>query len=301
MPHPDSDNSSGLIPKTNAPAPKQEAENISPLSKDPPFTRVEGDISRGFLILCDHASNHIPQKYENLGLNSSELKRHIAYDIGAAGVTQHLAEFLGAPALLTKFSRLLIDPNRGDDDPTLVMKLSDGAIIPGNRYIDEKETDFRLRNYYRPYHHAIHETLQSAMREGVYPAIISIHSYTDRWKGAERQWHAGILWDSDDRLPEFMINRLRTKTDYIIGNNQPYSGKLANDTMYCHGTSNGLAHALVEIRQDLIQTRQDQKQWARLLADILLETRQSEELKNDIFQIKHFPSNTKKVNYSAKS
>ena len=103
----------------------------------PPFRRIEGDWRSGVLILCDHAANLIPPAYGTLGLTLKILPRHIAYDIGAAPVAEHLARALRAPALLTRYSRLLIDPNRGRDDPTLVMQLSDGRIVPGNAAVDE--------------------------------------------------------------------------------------------------------------------------------------------------------------------
>ena len=267
--------------------------STTPKTASPAYTRVDGNIENGFLLICDHASNHIPPEYERLGLPEEELGRHIAYDIGAAGVTRHLAKRLGVPAILGNFSRLLIDPNRGDDDPTLIMKLSDGAIIPGNRYVDEAETNYRLRTWYYPYHDAIHETLQTAIRNGTCPALLSIHSFTDRWKDSFRKWNGGVLWDSDPRLPVFLIKKLREKTDYIIGDNEPYSGRLIKDTMHRHGTANGLPHALLEIRQDMIRSAEGQQAWARLLADILMETRTHDTLKNDIFQIKHFPSHTK--------
>ena len=91
------------------------------------------------MILCDHASNALPESYGTLGLPTAELKRHIAWDIGAAAVTRHLSAALDAPAVLTRVSRLLIDVNRGEDDPTLIMRLSDGAIIPGNAPVGRAE------------------------------------------------------------------------------------------------------------------------------------------------------------------
>ncbi len=102
-----------------------------------PFTHIEGEDASGWLIVCDHASNALPEEYGTLGLPQVQLERHIGYDIGAAGVTAEVARLLGAPALLTNFSRLLIDANRGDDDPTLIMRLSDGAVVPGNAHFDE--------------------------------------------------------------------------------------------------------------------------------------------------------------------
>jgi predicted N-formylglutamate amidohydrolase len=106
--------------------------------------------TRGLILLCDHAGNAFPPGYGTLGLPPAELERHIAYDIGAAGVVRAMAACLGAPAVLSRYSRLLIDLNRGADDPTLIMRLSDGAIVPGNHHIDAAEWDKRIRLYYEP-------------------------------------------------------------------------------------------------------------------------------------------------------
>jgi predicted N-formylglutamate amidohydrolase len=116
-----------------------------------PVETIEGALESGILILCDHASNAVPPDLGDLGLPEAEFERHIAYDIGAAAVTRSLARRLGAPAVLTRFSRLIIDPNRGRDDPTLVMRLSDGAVVPGNAHVDDAEIASRIERFYDPY------------------------------------------------------------------------------------------------------------------------------------------------------
>ncbi len=150
------------------------------------YTVQGGQNDAGILILCDHAANAFPAGYGTLGLPPSELRRHIAYDIGAAAVTRRLAQLLRAPALLTHYSRLLIDPNRGQDDPTMIMRLSDGAIVPGNRHIDSQERSHRVDQYYRPYHDAIDRVIDQCIGAGRPPAILSIHSLTESWKGVPR-------------------------------------------------------------------------------------------------------------------
>jgi len=129
-----------------------------------PFRRIEGDWLSGVLILCDHAANLIPSDYGTLGLTPEDLARHIAYDIGAAPVAEHLARALQAPALLTRYSRLLIDPNRGRDDPTLVMQISDGRIVSGNAALDEAEIEARIARFYAPYHLAIEAAIDAGVR-----------------------------------------------------------------------------------------------------------------------------------------
>ena len=172
------------------------------------FVSVDGDPRRGLILVCDHASNHLPAAYGDLGLDPSELERHIAYDIGAAAVTMALAEALGVPAVLSTFSRLLIDANRGEDDPTLIMRLSDGAVIPGNRHIDAAERAARIARFHQPYHAAIAEAIEAAFAVGTVPCLISMHSFTPVWRGRPRPWHVGILWDTDPRLAVPLIGRL---------------------------------------------------------------------------------------------
>lgn len=245
------------------------ADNEDVAEDFPAFTRIHGSWEAGLLILCDHASNALPARYGTLGLPRTQLERHIGYDIGAAGVTRELAKRLGCPAVMSSFSRLLIDPNRGEDDPTLVMRISDGAIVPGNRYVDATEVEYRLNTFHRPYHHAIEAELASAEEAGVNPVILSMHSYTPVWRGVPRPWHAAVLWDLDARFPRPLIDALAAKGDLIVGDNEPYDGALLNDCLYRHGTIPGRANALLEIRQDLIADEVGQAEWAERLAELL--------------------------------
>jgi predicted N-formylglutamate amidohydrolase len=237
--------------------------------EEAPVERIAGDMASGAVILCDHASNAIPAEYGTLGLDAAELERHIAYDIGAAVVSRSLAARLNAPAVLSTFSRLLIDPNRGDDDPTLLMKLSDGAVVPGNRHADEAELERRLAQFYRPYDRAIAETIDSALAAGTVPAIVSIHSFTPAWKGNPRPWHVAVLWDADPRLPLPLLEALRAQPDLVVGDNEPYDGALGGDTVNRHATRRGLPHVLVEVRQDLIATDETAAAWGERLAGVL--------------------------------
>ena len=146
----------------------------------PAFEAIPGALDAGALIICDHAANAIPPCYGTLGLPREALERHIAYDIGAADVTRALAAELGAPAVLSTFSRLLIDPNRGLDDPTLVMRFSDGAIVPGNAPPMRRRSRAGARNSGRRIEHAIAATVEAMLATGEPPAIVSIHSFTGR-------------------------------------------------------------------------------------------------------------------------
>lgn len=236
---------------------------------DAAFEILPGDAGAGLVLLCDHASSHVPVEYGSLGLPPSEFERHIAYDIGAAALTRALAARFGVPAVLSHFSRLLIDPNRGLDDPTLIMQLSDGAVVPGNARIDQAECERRIARFYQPYDDAVNQTIEAGMASGRLPMILSIHSFTPLWKGIPRPWHAGILWDADPRLAQPLIVGLARDPAIVVGDNEPYHGALKGDTLYRHATRRGLAHALVEIRQDLIADPAGVEAWAGRLADVL--------------------------------
>jgi predicted N-formylglutamate amidohydrolase len=229
---------------------------------------IEGRADAGMLVICDHAANGLPAAYGDLGLSRSDLDRHIAWDIGAADVTRRLAARLRAPAILTRVSRLVIDANRGLDDPTLVMRLSDGRVIPGNARIDAAEIARRCKFYWQPYRQAVAATIEAMIAQGHIPVVLSIHSFTPVWKGAARPWQIGILWDSDARLAQPLIDALRTQR-LEIGDNEPYDGALKGDTLDAEVTRRGLAGCLVEFRQDLIATPERAHAWADLLAELL--------------------------------
>ena len=231
------------------------------------FEAIAGRDGVPLLFLCDHASNALPEG--NLGLDAGLLATHIAYDIGAAAMTRALAQAYGAPAVLGAWSRLLIDLNRGADDPTLVMKLSDGSIIPGNvlgnARADAEEVARRIRVFHAPYHAAIAATLD---RLGPNATVISMHSFTPAWKGRARPWEVGVLYDRDHRLSAPLMARLK-EAGFTVGDNEPYTGALEGDTLYQHGTLRGLPHVLIEIRQDLIATEESAQAFALRLKPIL--------------------------------
>jgi predicted N-formylglutamate amidohydrolase len=229
----------------------------------PPFeTFCPPGAGTGLLFLCDHASRALPSAFGTLGLDAALFGTHIASDIGAAEVTRALAAHFAAPAVLARWSRLLVDLNRGEDDPTLVMMLSDGSVIAGNRRADVAD---RIARFHRPYHERI---AQEIARLGGAPVLISVHSFTPVWKGRARPWEVGVLWDRDGRLAHPLIAEL-TKAGFVVGDNEPYSGELENDCLYRHGTMNGLPHVLIEIRQDLIAEDAAARAFAERLAPIL--------------------------------
>lgn len=222
------------------------------------------------LLVCDHARNWIPARYHSLGLSRAELARHIAYDIGAEPLTIALAKALDAWAVLSTYSRLLVDPNRGEDDATLMLAESDGTTILGNSSIDAEERELRMARYYRPYHRAVEEMIEGRIAAGLPPIVVSIHSFTPIWKGSPRPWHVGVLWDSDPDLAHRVFDALSSDASIIVGDNEPYSGKAPfNGTLDRHATRYNLSHVLLEIRQDLIANEDGVRRWANKLVPIL--------------------------------
>ncbi len=242
--------------------------------ENPSFELIGTDRSPEWIVLCDHASNHVHASVADgdLGLPPEDMARHIAYDVGARGTALALAKALNAPMAATKFSRLVIDPNRGEDDPTLLMRVYDGSIIPANRHADAAERERRLDLFHRPYHRAIRGLIDDAVARGISPKLLSVHSFTPQLRGrARRPWQIGLLWDRDDRLFAPLYQRLLSEPGLTVGDNEPYSGQLQGDTMHTHGTVRGLAHVLIEVRNDLIETTTDQARWGRDLARWMIE------------------------------
>ena len=235
-----------------------------------PFHIIGQNRPSRILLTCDHATNTVPSCVcgGDLGLAAADMARHIAYDVGAAGVTSALADLLDAPAILSNFSRLVIDPNRGEDDPTLLMKLYDGTIIAGNRHADMAEREHRLNTCYRPYHSAQAELV--ARQDNT--VMVAIHSYTPQLNGyPQRPWHIGILYGSGAGFSVPLIARLNQEADLCVGENQPYDGHLEGDSIDRHAIAHGHANTLIEIRNDLIETKEQQLAWAKRLAPILTE------------------------------
>ncbi len=233
--------------------------------------QIEGAARAGrFLITCDHASNHVPDWVAggDLGISPEDMARHIAYDVGAAGAARALAAALNSPVICSHFSRLVIDPNRGLDDPTLIMRLYDGTIIPANRYITAAEVQSRIDRLYLPYHRALAQL--AAQRADT--IILAIHSFTPRLRGRDaRPWHVGVLFDDrSDRLSRALLAQLRAAGDICVGENEPYAGHLEGDAIDQHALQMGRENSLIEIRNDLIADAQGQADWAQRLAPMIL-------------------------------
>lgn len=236
------------------------------------------DARTGLIILCDHATNHIPEGFDKLGLENAHLEDHIAYDLGAEAVTRKMCSMMGGAAVLAPVSRLLIDCNREPDHPTLVPAVSDGIAIPANQDLSPRAIEARKASYYYPFHDACAALVESHLDEGIVPLVVGMHTFTPEMAGEKRPWHAGFLWNKDPRLAQAMIGLMERETDLVIGDNLPYSGQDLYYTMERHGAAHGLPQTTIEIRQDLLAKQSMVDEWAALMADLLDECMQRDDI-----------------------
>ena len=222
------------------------------------------------LLVADHAGNATPRALGRLGVAAPEWQRHIAFDIGIAGVGRILADALDAVLVQQNYSRLVIDCNRPPGAPTSIPEISELTPIPGNVGLSEAQKAARIREIFRPYHARIEAELERRRLGGQASALIALHSFTPVYKGASRAWHVALLYNRDVRLAHRLLALLREVPDLVVGDNQPYFVSDRTDyTIPVHGERRGLPHALIEIRQDLIADDSGQRKWAGILARLL--------------------------------
>jgi predicted N-formylglutamate amidohydrolase len=222
------------------------------------------------LFVCDHASRAVPRALGDLGVPAPEFDRHIAWDIGAADVATRLAGAFDAKLVMSGYSRLVIDCNRDPQKPAAIPPDSDGTPVPGNRDLDAAARALRIDTLHTPYHAAIAEALASFRRQNIVPVVVSVHSCTPVFAGFERPWHVGVLWNRDPRLAQPLMANLAKDKSVTVGDNEPYSARDGHGyTMPHHCERTGIPHALLEIRQDLIDTHKGAEQWAGVVARAL--------------------------------
>jgi predicted N-formylglutamate amidohydrolase len=225
-----------------------------------------------FLLTCDHYGRIIPRRLGDLGLPYSELTRHIAWDIGIAGVANALSKQLDAHLVAQRYSRLVIDCNRPPAAAGSIPRISEVTVIPGNEGIAREAVEARQRQVFEPYHRRIDEVIERRLRDSVPTVLVALHSFTPAYKGIARPWHIGTLYHRDIRLPPLLLKGLRAEPGLVVGDNEPYA--VSDDTDYTipvHGEKRGLMNTGIEIRQDLIADPSGQQQWADRLARIFTE------------------------------
>ncbi|HEY1218308.1 MAG: N-formylglutamate amidohydrolase [Bryobacteraceae bacterium] len=235
----------------------------------PRILRVRG--AGRFVFFCDHASNRIPAELNDLGLPPSELARHIAWDIGAAGVTEALSEIFDAPAILCATSRLVIDCNRHLDAAELIPEVSDGTVIPGNLHLDKAARADRIERWFHPYHDAVESVLLGREARGTPSVVVSIHSMTTSLAGKPRPWQIAVSSHLDRGLADPVLAALRRPGDIAVGDNQPYDLNPEMDySIPFHALRRRLPHLQVEFRQDEIPDAASQHRWALRFAQTLM-------------------------------
>jgi predicted N-formylglutamate amidohydrolase len=221
-----------------------------------------------FVLFCDHAGNRVPPDLHALGLPPSEFARHIAWDIGAAGITEALSEIFDAPAILCEISRLVIDCNRHPDASDLIPEVSDGTMIPGNLHLSPADRAGRVERWFRPYHDAVESVFLEREASGAPSIAVSIHSMTHSLAG--QPWQIALSSHIDRTLADPVLTALRRHGDIVVGDNQPYDLDPAVDySVPFHALRRGLPHLQVEFRQDEISDAAGQRRWALRLAETL--------------------------------
>jgi predicted N-formylglutamate amidohydrolase len=240
------------------------------LAADEPHPVVvhrEGGTSPIFLT-CDHAGRRIPQKLGDLGLPASELTRHIAWDIGALATAKLISDRLDATLVEQIYSRLVIDCNRAADMPGFIAPLSETTEIPGNIGLDPGEIAAREGEIHRPYHDAIVKLLDARAAAGRTSVLIAMHSFTPVFRGVQRKWQIGLLYNRDTRVAR-ILHEMLANNGLEVGDNEPYAITDTSDYgIPVHGEQRGIPHIEIELRQDLIADERGQREWADRLTPL---------------------------------
>lgn len=224
------------------------------------------------LLICEHASNHLPSRYGTLGLGDVERQSHIAWDPGALGVAAGLSRLLDAPLVHATVSRLVLDLNRDPSVADSITAVSESTTIPGNQNLDATERSRRAREVYEPFHNAIDSFVAARLAAGTLRAVVSIHSFTPVYKGIARPWDIGLIFNRDERFARDVEAGLLREDALTVGMNEPYSpADRVFHTLERHAERRGLAPLMIEIRNDLIRTQDGQASWANRLAPLLRE------------------------------
>ena len=229
-----------------------------------------------FLLTCEHAGRTFPARLNTLGLDGPDLVRHIAWDIGAAGVARELSARLDATLVLQRYSRLVVDCNRAPGAGDFVVEVSEDTLIPGNRDLSNAAIDMRAAEIFHPYHDRIHDLLDARIAADRLVVVVSVHTCTPVYLGVRRPWHIGVMYEHDDRFAREMLSVLREEGDAAgieVGDNEPYFMTSDKDySMPRHGQGRGILHAGFEIRQDLVERESGQREWAQRVERALRES-----------------------------
>ncbi len=246
-------------------------DEASPASVPGPAVAIErAEAPSPVVLVCDHASNHLPVRYGSLGLKADDLLKHFAWDPGALGISRRLSALLDAPLVYGCISRLVLDVNRDPSDVDSIVEIADGALAPGNIGLSTGERQRRIAEVYAPYHAAVEDLLAKRARQGRRSALVAIHTFTPSLGGVVRPWHCGVIFASDSRLGEALVSALRAEAGLVVGVNEPYApSDRVFHTMSRHGEANGIPAVMIEVRNDLVSDGDGQTAWAMRLAPLL--------------------------------
>ncbi len=226
-----------------------------------------------FIFGCEHASNRIPVRFGTMGLDETELSRHIAWDIGARRLTELLAIRTDSPAILQRYSRLVYDCNRTVGHPGAFVTDADGSCVTGNLDLTDAEKAARERDIYRPFHDALTGAIELRQLRAERFAFLAIHSFNQSVRGVARPWHIGFIYNQQPALSKRLISWFRENTDFIVGDNEPYSPLHAVDhTIRIQAEVRCVPYSMIEVRNDLLRSESEIVGWADLIATALSET-----------------------------
>jgi predicted N-formylglutamate amidohydrolase len=237
--------------------------------EDPASLVLNENGASPYILICEHASNRIPKNLANLGLSAADLKRHIAWDIGAEGTARLLAKLLDAPLILQNYSRLVYDCNRPPEADGAIPEVSEVTQIPGNINLGTEARMLRIAEINRPFQNCIQDFLDSRAAQRRRAIPVSIHSFTRIYKGKERAVELGLLFDRDAWLANLLVRSFPSINTQL---NEPYGPKDGvMHLMNFHAAPRGLRHLMIEIRNDLIETERGQQEWAQRLSVPLIQ------------------------------
>ncbi len=235
----------------------------------PPVLERNGDSASPFLLTCDHYGRLIPALLGDLGVPASEMERHIAWDVGIAGVAERLSDLLGAHLIAQRYSRLVIDCNRPPGVASSIPAISEATLVPGNEGLEASAARQRRELLFDPYHDRIEAVIAARQAAGLPTVLVSLHSFTPIYAGITRPWHIGTLYQHDRILPPLLLQALRAEPDLVVGDNEPYAvSDISDYTIPVHAEARRLPNTGIEIRHDLIADANGQTEWAERLARI---------------------------------
>ena len=218
--------------------------------------KVINPLGRGkVVLLCEHASNHVPNQFDNLGMSPSDLESHAAWDPGALELSLLLSRALDAPLIAATVSRLVYDCNRPPTAPSAMPEKSELINVPGNVNMSSAQKDVRIMEVYEPFCTTVTDVLKTRSADTV---LVTVHTFTPTYFGKKRSVELGLLHDSDSRLADEMLKQSHEIPNRIVRLNEPYAAEDGvTHSLREFAISRGMANVMLEVRNDLLRTEDD--------------------------------------------